>query len=174
LPRLECVHLSPGGALRIHGEPHRPDHDADNARGDILRDLGAVFLGQLFSFNVVRADFRTDHGAVALRTLRLNNRYRMRITAGVPAANAERTPTRMTNSPHVPYQQSDNQCARARVLQLNQSQKEGRPKPPSPPSIAKQRVQIARHDFGLATRCAATGTGTMPARLHAPSMNRRM
>ena len=73
LPGFECVHFRPGSALRIHGKPDRPDHYTDDARGDVLRDLGPIFLGKFFSLNVVGLDLRADHGAVALRILRLNN-----------------------------------------------------------------------------------------------------
>ena len=41
-----------------------------------------VLFGELFGLHVIRLDLRPDHGAVALRILRLDDRDRMRITPG--------------------------------------------------------------------------------------------
>jgi hypothetical protein len=74
LASLECVRLCAGGALRVHREPHRPDHHADNASRDILRDFHAVFFGEFLSLHIVGVDLGADHCAVAVLILRLHNR----------------------------------------------------------------------------------------------------
>jgi hypothetical protein len=115
LSGLERVHFGPSGALRIHGKPHRPDHDTDDASGNVLRDLGSVFLRELFSLNVVRLDLRADHGAVALRVLRLNDRYRMKITAGARGqsnTNGTRRKDSMTIGPVLPQSNHPTTIAR--------------------------------------------------------------
>src|SRR5262245_45026656 len=70
LSGFERIHFGTGGALRVHRKPDRPNHDPDHA---VLRDLGVVLLGELFGLQVIGLDLGADHGAVALRVLRLHN-----------------------------------------------------------------------------------------------------
>ena len=82
LAGFERVHFRPGRAFRIHGEPDRPDDDADHAgSSDVLRDLGVVLVGELFSLEIVGLDLAADHGAIALRILRLDDCNRMRVAS---------------------------------------------------------------------------------------------
>jgi hypothetical protein len=82
LSGFERIHFGTGGALRVHCKPDRPNHHPDHAGRDVLRDLGVVLLGELFGLQVIRLDLGADHGAVALRVLRLHNGDRMRVTSG--------------------------------------------------------------------------------------------
>ena len=82
LSGFERIHFGTGGALRVHRKPDRPNNDPDHAGRDVLRDLGVVLLGELFGLQVIGLDLGADHGAVALRVLRLHNGDRMRVTSG--------------------------------------------------------------------------------------------
>jgi hypothetical protein len=50
LTGFECIHFRSGRAFRIHREPDRPDHDADNTSRDILSDLGVILVREFFCF----------------------------------------------------------------------------------------------------------------------------
>jgi hypothetical protein len=83
LARFERIHLGAGRAFGVHRKPDRPNHHPDHpdhAGSDVLRDLGVIFVGELFGLDIVGLDLGADHGAVALRVLRLHHRNRMRIT----------------------------------------------------------------------------------------------
>ena len=86
LTGFECIHFRSGRGFRIHREPDRPDHDADNTSRDILSDLGVILVREFFCLDVVRLDLGADHGAVALRVLWLYDRYGMRVA---PRAGAQ-------------------------------------------------------------------------------------
>lgn len=79
LTGFERIHFGSGRTLRIHREPDRPDDDAHHAGGDVLRDLGVILVGEPFGLDVVRLDLGADHGAIALRVLRLHDGHRMRV-----------------------------------------------------------------------------------------------
>jgi hypothetical protein len=85
LPGFERIHFCSSGAFRIHCEPDGPDHDADDAGRDILSDLGVVLVGEFFSLEIVRLDLRANHGAIALRVLRLHNGDGVRVAPGAGA-----------------------------------------------------------------------------------------
>ena len=100
------IHFCSRGAFRVHCKPHRPNHNPHDASGNVLRDLRVVFVGKLLSLDVVCLNLRLDHGAVALRILRLDYRDGMRITAsarhqGEADDKCESTPERITNAPSV-------------------------------------------------------------------------
>src|ERR1700733_11951598 len=79
LARLEPIHLGARRTFGVHGQPDRPDHHPNHTGSDILRDLGVVLLGELFGLDIVRLNLRADHGAIALRVLRLDDGDRMRV-----------------------------------------------------------------------------------------------
>jgi hypothetical protein len=61
LTGCECIHFGSSRALGVHGEPYRPDHDADEASRHILCDLGVILFGELFGLHVV--GFRSRRGS---------------------------------------------------------------------------------------------------------------
>jgi hypothetical protein len=70
------------GPFRVHRKPDWPNNDPDNARGDILGDLGILLGCEGLSAAIVRLDFGIYHRAIAVGVLRLHSRHRLRIAAG--------------------------------------------------------------------------------------------
>jgi hypothetical protein len=72
LTRLQSGCVFTSGTLKVHPEPNRPNHYTDNASGDVLGNLHALFVSKLFSPGVIGLYFRPDHRAVGIRILRLH------------------------------------------------------------------------------------------------------
>jgi hypothetical protein len=70
LTGFECIHFRSGRAFRIHREPDRPDHDADNTSRDILSDLGVILVREFFCLDIVRLDLGADHGSALPRSIK--------------------------------------------------------------------------------------------------------
>jgi hypothetical protein len=69
---LERGHVLAGSALEVHPEPDRPQHQADDPRRDVLRNLDALLVCKLLDFYVVRLNFRGELRAARGLILRLH------------------------------------------------------------------------------------------------------
>lgn len=81
LPRLKRSGVSAGGPFRVHGKPHRPNYDFNDAGRDVLNDFRILLGGESFGPLIVGKNLSVDHGAVRISILRLNRRDRLRIAA---------------------------------------------------------------------------------------------